>query len=334
VRPAALLLALAVMLGACAGDDDRAPGATAPAPVATPTVAATPDARADVCAFTHVPRDATVESPELTEVSGLAVSRENPGVIWAHNDSGDDPRIFAMTLEGAHLAAFTLEGAFAFDWEDIAIAPGHTGDYLYVGDIGDNNSRRDDVVVYRFREPAVDPAAPVDGAVVDFDTIVLRYPDGPRDAESLLADPATGDLLIITKVLLSPAAGVYRAPAPALTEGPVTLERVAGIPLASYRSASPPPDDAPLIVRGGAHLATAADVTRDGRVVAVRTYATVWMWERGEGTPLWEAFASEPCEAPSVLEPQGEAIAFAPDGRTFYTVSEGLHQPVHQFRTD
>ena len=33
---------------------------------------------------------------ELTESSGLAVSRTQPGVLWSHNDSGDGPNLYAM----------------------------------------------------------------------------------------------------------------------------------------------------------------------------------------------------------------------------------------------
>lgn len=32
-----------------------------------------------------------ISSPELTEISGLAVSRKTPGLLWAINDSGNPP---------------------------------------------------------------------------------------------------------------------------------------------------------------------------------------------------------------------------------------------------
>ena len=32
---------------------------------------------------------------ELSESSGLAVSRAQPGVLWSHNDSGDGPNVYA-----------------------------------------------------------------------------------------------------------------------------------------------------------------------------------------------------------------------------------------------
>ncbi|MEK9751464.1 MAG: hypothetical protein VW236_07935 [Flavobacteriaceae bacterium] len=32
----------------------------------------------------------------LKEISGLVVSRKNPGVFWVHNDSGDAPVLYAL----------------------------------------------------------------------------------------------------------------------------------------------------------------------------------------------------------------------------------------------
>src|SRR5688572_15906829 len=76
----------------------------------------------------------TVQSSLITEASGIAVSRQHEGVLWIHNDSGDSNRIFAMTFRGAPLGTFTLSGASAIDWEDIAIGPvPPQGNYIYVG---------------------------------------------------------------------------------------------------------------------------------------------------------------------------------------------------------
>src|SRR5437016_3618567 len=55
----------------------------------------------------------------LTELSGIAASRAQPGVYYAHNDSGDSPRIFALDGAGAELAQLCLAGATNVDWEDI-----------------------------------------------------------------------------------------------------------------------------------------------------------------------------------------------------------------------
>jgi hypothetical protein len=96
----------------------------------------------------------TLTSSTLDEVSGIVDSRANPNTFWVHNDSGDTARFFAINHQGALLGTFPLSGAPLGDWEDIAIAPKPSGgNYLYLGDIGDNNSNRPYIIVYRTDEP-------------------------------------------------------------------------------------------------------------------------------------------------------------------------------------
>jgi hypothetical protein len=165
--------------------------------------------------------------PALTELSGLAASRLRPGVFYAHNDSGDGPRIFALTLEGALVSEHELTGAKAEDWEDIAAGPCAAGRCLFVADIGDNQRKRPEVVIYRVDEAAL--ASP-QGKAVPAEGLRAVYPDGPHDAETLLADPTSGDLFVITKEESGPSL-VFRLPAAASTEAPTTLELAAQLVL-------------------------------------------------------------------------------------------------------
>ncbi len=52
-------------------------------------------------------------------------------------------------------AKIELEGVDAEDFEDIAVGPGPLPglNYIYVGDIGNNDEDRDEVQIYRFLEP-------------------------------------------------------------------------------------------------------------------------------------------------------------------------------------
>jgi hypothetical protein len=63
----------------------------------------------------------------------------------------------------------------------------------------------------------------------------------------------------------------------------------------------------------------------------VKTYTSAFFWWRPAGAPLWEAFETTACPAAVVSEPQGEALGFSADGLGYYTVSEGVHQPIHYF---
>jgi hypothetical protein len=136
----------------------------------------------------------------------------------------------------------------------------------------------------------------------------FTYPDGARDAETLLCDPLSGDLYLITK--REPRSRVYRAGFPQSTTETNRLELVGTLPWG---------------------WAVGGDVSRNGREVIVRGYFNASIWERSPGAPLWSAFESSHCSAPLLAEQQGEAIGFDAEGKGYLTVSEGLHPPLYYF---
>jgi hypothetical protein len=77
----------------------------------------------------------------LDSLSGLAVSRAQPDIVFVHNDR-DRPTMYALDLLGREHAQITLTNATATDIEDIAIGPCGTSTCVYLGDIGDNNAQR------------------------------------------------------------------------------------------------------------------------------------------------------------------------------------------------
>ena len=270
----------------------------------------TPSTPGDAALFGGPVPAGVVQHDPLQEASGLVASRAHPGVLWAHNDSGDGPYLYALTTDGRHLGVFALSGAEARDWEDLAIGPGPEAgvDYLYAGDIGDNESQQDLKYVYRVAEPAVDTdQAPADTTLTGVSTITLRYPDGPSDAETLLVDPLSGDLYVITK--RSTDVSVYRAAAPISTSDVVVMERTGTLSL-------PRVAGAPAAGQG----AVGGDISPSGLEVLLKTYAAVYYWQRGSAAdPL---FAHPHRPLPYVSEPQGEAIAWAADGSGYFTLSE------------
>jgi hypothetical protein len=301
------------------GSDQDVPSSTEPA---GPTAA-------ELCgsarAASTTPR---VGAADLTETSGIAASRADDGLLWAHNDSGGRPEVFAVGIEdGADRGRWAVAGAEARDWEDMASGPAPTGPgngptdgagnpagMLYLGDIGDNDAERLGITVYVAAEPAVPPGA-TGGTITDVRALDLSYADGPRDAETLLADPVSGDLFVVSKQWDGRPTGVYRVPADAVRDpdAPVVMERegdVAGLPV---------------------QLVTGGDVAPDGSLVALRTYLGVLLWDRRPGETVPQALSRSPCGAPAALEPQGEAIAFAAGGRGCVTISEGENPPIHRY---
>jgi len=240
----------------------------------------------------------TISSSKLVEASGLAASRTMPGVLWAHNDSRDGARVYAIAEDGSDLGAFDITGALAFDWEDMAAGPGSdpATSMLYFGDIGDNFSIRDGrVTVYRVPEPDFDSITDrIEGAV----TLEYTYPDGIYNSEALFV--TDGSIFIVTKD--RDETRVYRGDAGGDDSSDGALELVTVLSL-----------DAEV---------SGADISWDGSTIAFRGYQTVWMWHRPSGGTVADALATDPCTAPSPDEVQGESIAFLSNG-SYATVSEG-----------
>ena len=314
-RRRAFFLVFTSWLLACSASDTDEPGAAAgeggaggaAGSAATGGGAGGDGGQGGECAvceeYAPAERRAKLEAAALTELSGLVASRRRPGVFYAHNDSGDGPRLFAITLEGALEGEHELLGAKAVDWEDIAAGPCAAGDCLFVADIGDNARKRAEVVIYRVDEAVL--AAP-EGKAVEAAALRVTYPDGPHDAETLLADPANGDLFVVTKEESGPSL-VFRLPSSASTEEATTLELVAQLTLPA----------------SGNRLATGGDTHPCAPRFLLRTYTRAYEFRGPPGGSLLEAFATAPTAVPVEPEVQGEAIAYLPGGGGFVTISEG-----------
>lgn len=326
-------MALILMLAACGGGSEfstEAPdagprgtaeggtveGGTANAPNAGDGAPDVTPARA--CpTFADKVSDGTLESDAMPEASGIVASRKNKGVLWVHNDSANPAELFAITATGKTLGTYTIAGATNVDWEDITIGPGSAaGEWdIYVGDIGDNDKKRTQVQIYRVAEPMVDVnQAPVK-ATLPSATLPLLYPDGPHNAESLVFDPRSKSLYIVTKS----ADGVS-----------VVFEKSAPHEAGAVTSLK---EKARLNFSEGALLTvipttTAADISPDGSEIIIKTYTTQFLWRRGDNQTVEEALGGTPCPIP--VGP-GEGIGFSADGNAYYTVSEGLHTPLYHF---
>jgi hypothetical protein len=258
-------------------------------------------------------RAGVVQSDLIREASGIAASRQNPGVLWVHNDSGDSARVFVINEKGEFLGTCTITGATARDWEDIAVGPGPDPNqqYLYIGDIGDNQGKYPDVTVYRVPEPKVDPATPFGQMEIGpADAIRLTYPGGPRDAETLLVDPNNRDLYIVSKRRFP--SRVYQASYLQYTTGRTELKQVAKV----YWPLFP----------------VAGDVSPDGHRIIVRgIFFGASLWVRPPGEPLWRAFEGKRTPLPLMYERQGEGICFDARGTGYFTIGEMQHPPLHFF---
>ena len=303
-------LAIALIATACSQSrTDADPPTTSTGPTSTIGANTTPPAgrppRCDV-QWEQEPVG-IVASRELDEISGAVVSRQHPGVIWVHNDSGNDAAVFALDTTGTDRGRVDLPDLSARDWEDMALGPGPDPalDYLYLGDIGDNNERRDHVLIHRVPEPTPEPGVRTGG-----ETLQITYPLGPMQAETLLVDPVTGDIVIAGQAL----------------SGVTALYGLAGtVNWAVSQEATYLGE----IMLGTFAAATGGEAGTNQ--IVIRTYDEVFTWQRRPGESIAEALFTPGCRLASIEEAQGEAIALAPDELSFYTVSEGDNQPIHRY---
>jgi hypothetical protein len=240
-----------------------------------------------------------VRVPQLPEGSGIAASQQSPGRFWTHNDSGA-PVLFALDAKGAVVGQIRVAGAKVGDWEAVAVGPCPSGSCIYVGDIGDNDADRREVLIHRFPEPA-DSSATATGA----ELFRVRYPDGAHNAETLLVTPKA-DVLIVTKGDTG-TVRLYRLPADAKPGTTVTLQAI-GKPRPGGRRSD---DDR---ITDGA-------VSPGGMWVALRTKTTVFLYRTDHLlSGDWREAGQVSLNA--LGEPQGEGIAFG-DEKTVYLVGEG-----------
>ncbi len=206
----------------------------------------------------------------LRECSGLVASRTQPGVLWAHNDSGSPAEVYALSATGEHLATVPVPRALNRDWEDIAA---DDQGFLYLGDIGDNRGSKPLHTIYRIREPDISQL-PINQADVE-QRYVYTY-DGEHlpDAEALFIHD--GRIHILTKTLFG-APVLYR------------LEEAEGqfVRLMEARSrGSDLAMNAVPVTTLPVRMATGADTSLDGRKLAICSYGQAWVFELSEGGGL------------------------------------------------
>ena len=249
-----------------------------------------------------------IQTALIQEASGLVMSRVHMDACWTHNDSGGEPKIYLISTTGESKGSYLLKGTENRDWEDIAMGPGPDPDfnYIYVGEIGDNNARYEEKKIFRFPEPSAQPGQNKVDTIQHVDVIRFIYPDGKRDAETLLVDPFTKDIYVISKRETS--VHIYRAAYPQDLTKVITLEMLGQLPMISR-------NEGDQIVGG--------DISEDGKEVLLKAYNKIYYWKRDDqNTSIADLLKSPPVELPYVPEPQGEAITFATDGSGYYTLSE------------
>ncbi|QKZ14634.1 PE-PGRS family protein [Spirosoma sp. KUDC1026] len=247
--------------------------------------------------FSSEPTATPITPGQIDEASGMVDSRSMPGNLWVQEDSGNAAQLVLLGYDGTIKGRVNVPTYANRDWEELSIGPGPQAgvNYLYIGDIGDNNSQNVISQIYRMPEPAN-----LQTPVTQIERINFRYPDGPRDAEAMFVDPQTSDIFIVTK--RENNSRLYRLPYPQNINEVTVAELLGELPLT---------------------FATGAAISPDGTEILVRTYTQIFYWKRNAGQTVGDAMQrNSNRQLPYRLEPQGEAICFDKEAKGYFTLSE------------
>lgn len=267
-------------------------------------------------------RVAVLDDKRIKESSGLCLGGRDPSIFWTLNDSGGEPCVFAIDRGGKTRAKVRVRDAANFDWEDIALGKDEKGaPALFIGDIGDNLQMRPTIQVYQIPEPEINEPGKVVEETISAAPVIWRvsYPDGKHNAESLLVDPKTNRLHILTKSEDGPSA-LYVFPQPMQKEVSMTLEKVAELTF-------------PKLIRAGKRphdncMTTAAGFSPDGARLVVATYSSLYEWKLSPDQPLADALNQPPARIEPELLRQLEGVCYDGDNLTLWLTSEHLPAPL------
>jgi hypothetical protein len=240
-----------------------------------------------------------VSDNKAQEASGIAPSNNFANSYWVIEDSGNEAGLHLIANDGKYksFVNFPLRNR---DWEDIAagVGPEANEHYLYIGDIGDNNLKNNQYFIYRILEPKDNQTE-----IPNFDTFKYHYPGNiSLNAETLMLDPKTKDLYIISKDELN--VKVFKLPYPQSFTEENEAQFLGTIPY---------------------WLITGGDISADGTEILIKSYVSVLYWKLKPNETIFQAL-SRPRDvgAPYIQENQGEAICWDIKAKGYFTISENL----------
>jgi hypothetical protein len=257
--------------------------------------------------------DRVVRDEGIQESSGLAASPLHAGVLWTVNDSGG-ATVYALGTDGNTTAKIKVKKAGKENWEAVVSLRNAGGTpMLAIGDIGDNDEDRTSVDIVLVAEPQNLADVSVRPDLV----LRLTYPDGAADAETLLADPRTNRLYLVTKADPGIVHAVPQSVWPGASNAAAgEVEDGEGVPVRTGRLERLAPVELPR--------ATDGTILPDGRV-ALRSNTELVLLPPIE---TWTMGSAVPPLHTTVLPEQEQGESLALDGTRLLLGSEGRNQPI------
>jgi hypothetical protein len=150
----------------------------------------------------------------ISESSGLV--RTNKGTFWSHGDGGNAAELYEFDSTGNLLRTLKFSNATNIDWEDIT--RDDKGN-LWLGDVGNNDSDRDNLVLYRVGNPDLHDSTRVHAGILKLtleDQTVIPAPVGNRNFDIEGIASFKDSIILVTKNRASPSSGyakIYWLPA-------------------------------------------------------------------------------------------------------------------------
>lgn len=264
-------------------------------------------------ATTAAPSASSLNAAWLSELSGLAASYAHPGFYWGHNDSGSRARLALIQADEQSVLSVALPNLDARDWEDIASFSDASGNYVLVGDVGDNFALRPMVELYLLAESG-SAKAPRLRLLRRYSVI---YDGGPRDVEGLAIDAQTRMVYLLSKRETHPK--LYRFSLDALPGAPIMLNE-----LGSVTSLPTPQRHRPQREGGiSQHSPTGLDFAPDGSGAVISTLRESYYFPRQAEQSWLDALNAEPQPLKAPRLRQAEAITFSTNGKEILLGSEG-----------
>ncbi len=263
-----------------------------------------------------------LESGELVEASGLARSQRSPDLLWSINDGGSKARLHAFDGSGFYRGRIKLDGVKNRDWEDLSSFAVDGTPYLLVADTGDNDNDRGKVFLHVVLEPDLDRDDKVTAEPAW--SIEFRYPDGPRDVEAVVADPASGRAVLLSKREWPPV--LFEVPLYPPSDGTVVAKRLG--PIETLPAPTRQDREQAVFTKEWRWQPTAMDLSPDGRLAVILTYRGVYLYHLDPGRSLYESLSGQAYGFGLGNFRNAESVAFSADGNSIFVTLEGRHAPL------
>ncbi len=243
-------------------------------------------------------------SKSLDEVSG-AETTVNSDYIWMLNDGGNSPKLYGVSAKGNIKEEIKID-AKNHDWEDLT--SDEEGN-LYIGDFGNNDSKRKNLAILKVKKTALN-----DKGKVDIDRISFSYPNQekfPPKNKNLYFDCEAffyhnNNFYLFTKSRVKNDFGktsLYKVPA---KKGKHVAEL-----LGTFNTCS----DMDCWI-------TSADISNDGKSIVLLSPKSVWVFTDFKGDDFFNGTSKEiPLDG---RISQKESICFK-DNNTLYITDEKAH---------